>query len=459
MKSGTCAFGEIASVGLGFKSLQNQFFYLTKQRIQQYGVEKEYLKPIFKLADLSSTEYLQKPKASQWLFYCNENEKDLAGTGALKYIRAMKGVPATERKQSNASKPSTISEVLKAQGGGFWYGPKAIPHTAHIWLRKAFNTNFSPFIVEKAVALDQRCNFVLPKGELDWKLVAAVVTSSLFALSVESNGSATMGAGALELATKKLPEVRVPDIRNLSADERSQLESLAESVWKEQSPVEWATGQQAGKALQELDTFLLALAGAEIPLERIYADINDVVRSRILVARDKEQTTKSHQRVDVDAVARSIAESVKTLLDSKRFPDDFFDGGGADLVFDFTDSRTLDIECVPMLDQAIVDVKNGVSNDVLLNAQYPRPIAQVIVRALLLGRRRFAIPNDAATAGQALSNFDKWLPTILEKVEQGARMSAVGTRYEQQVLSACFRVLKLDVRATAPEFYGQARLQ
>jgi len=458
MKTGTCSFGQIASVGLGFKSLQNQFFYLTKQRIQQYGVEKEFLKPIFKLADLSNSEYLQKPKPTQWLFYCNENEKDLSGTGALKYIRHMKDVPATERKQSSG-KPQTVAEVLKAQGGGFWYGPKAIPHAAHIWLRKAFNTNFSPFIFDKAAALDQRCNYVLPKDDLDWKLVAAVVTSSLFTLSVESYGSATMGAGVLELATKKLPEVRVPDVRNLSAAERGQLVSLVESVWKEQSPVEWTTEQQPSKALQELDTFLLALIGAEIPLAQIYGDINDVVRSRILVARDKEQTSKAHHRVDVAAVARSIAVSVQTLLDSKRFPDDFYDAGSAGLVFDFTNCKSLDLECVPMLDQAMVDVRNAATGDILLSEQYPRPVTQVIVRALLLGRRRFVAPSDSASAEEAIQNFDKWLPSILERVEEGARMSAVGTRYEQQVLSACFRELKLDVRATSPQFYGQARLQ
>jgi hypothetical protein len=458
MKTGTCAFGEIATVGLGFKSLQNQFFYLTKERIQQYGVEKEYLKPIFKLADLANSEYTPKPKASQWLFYCNETEKDLAGTGALKYVRAMKDIPATERKQSSG-KQHSISEVLKAQSGGFWYGPKAIPHTAHIWLRKAFNTNFSPFILEKAVALDQRCNYVLPKQGLDWKLVAAVVTSSLFALSVESYGNATMGAGALELATKKLPEVRVPDIRALSDAEKTQLTTLVESVWKDEVPVEWSTEKQPQKALQELDTFLLALVGAEIPLAQIYSDLNDVVRSRILVAHDKEQTTKSHQRVDIAAVARSIAVSVQTLLDSKRFPDDFYEAGSAGLVFDFTNAKSLDIECVPMLDQAIVDVRNAVTGDVLLNDQFPRPMAQVIARALLLGRRRFVVPSDPASAEEALQNFDQWLPTILERVEEGAKMSAVGTKYEQQVLSACFRDLKLDVRATAPQFYGQARLQ
>jgi hypothetical protein len=63
MKTGTCAFGEIAKVGLGFKSLQNQFFYLTKPRIQQYGIEKEYLKAILKLGDLSNSEYQQKPNS------------------------------------------------------------------------------------------------------------------------------------------------------------------------------------------------------------------------------------------------------------------------------------------------------------------------------------------------------------------------------------------------------------
>lgn len=253
--------------------------------------------------------------------------------------------------------------------------------------------------------------------------------------------------------------MRVPDIRNLSVAEKGQLAALVESVWKGESPVEWGTEKQPQKALQALDTFLLALVGAEIPLTEIYADLNDVVHSRILVARDKEQSTKSHQRVDVAAVARSIAVSVQTLLDSKRFPDDFYDSGSAGLVFDFTDSRSLDIECVPMLDQAVVDIRNAVTGDVLLNEQYPRPMAQVIVRALLLGRRRFVAPNDAALAEDALQNFDAWLSTILERVEEGARMSSVGTRYEQQVFSACFRELKLDVRATAPQFYGQARLQ
>jgi len=236
------------------------------------------------------------------------------------------------------------------------------------------------------------------------------------------------------------------------------LTNLVERAWKE-TPIEWGTGVQPSKGLQELDTFLLALVGAEVSLSQVYDDINAIVSSRILVARDKEQTTKSHQKVDVAAVAHSIAESVQTLLASKRFPDDFYNASTAGIVLDFTASKSLDIECVPILHEAVVDVRNAASNEVLLHQQYSRPVAQVIVRSLLLGRRRFVVPDKAEDAEEALSNFDKWLPTIVEKVEDSARMSAVGTRYEQQVLSACFRSLNLDMRATAPQFYGQARLQ
>ena len=77
MKSATCVLGEIASVSLGFKSLQNQFFYLSQERIKQFGIDEGHLKPIIKMKDLNLGRYLQKAKPSQWLFYCPNDEKEL----------------------------------------------------------------------------------------------------------------------------------------------------------------------------------------------------------------------------------------------------------------------------------------------------------------------------------------------------------------------------------------------
>ena len=43
---------EIAKATLGYKSLQNNFFYIGKDTIATYGIESQYLKPLFMLRDL-----------------------------------------------------------------------------------------------------------------------------------------------------------------------------------------------------------------------------------------------------------------------------------------------------------------------------------------------------------------------------------------------------------------------
>src|SRR6266704_3836472 len=110
MKFATCSFDQVAKIGLGYKSLQNQFFYLSSETVHKYGIEARFLKPLYQLDDLDSGTYKQKVKPIIRVFYCKDIEKDLHGTGALKYIRAMENVPATARKQG--SKRQTIQQAL-----------------------------------------------------------------------------------------------------------------------------------------------------------------------------------------------------------------------------------------------------------------------------------------------------------------------------------------------------------
>jgi hypothetical protein len=133
----------LATVSLGYKSLQNDFFYVNKATIDTYGIEKAYLVPILMLRDLNSSVFEQSPKSSLWLFNCRNDRKDLHGTGALHYIDAMAHRRAADKKQTG--KNLTIREALDAQAGGKWYAPKARPNMHHIWLRKAFNSVYAPF--------------------------------------------------------------------------------------------------------------------------------------------------------------------------------------------------------------------------------------------------------------------------------------------------------------------------
>lgn len=454
MKLGVCPLGQIGRVSLGFKSLQNQFFYVSKETIEKFGIETGFLKPIFQLGDLQSDKYRQTQKSPLRVFYCKEKEVDLHGTGALKYIRAMEKVPAAEKKQTGKKK--TIREALQAQtsAGGTWYMPKAQLHQMNIWLRKAFNTIYSPFIFDTPAAVDQRCNYVLPLETLDWRVVGALVTSTLFALSAESYGSVSMGAGVLELATTMVHGLRVVDVRGLK-DEGAvrELVILAEKVWTETHPIDWWVTGAPPQQVQELDKWFLSHMQTKVTLDRVYADLLATLKSRLTVAEDKGVQARKGEQLNVATVANGIAEAVRPLLESRNFPESFIENGASVATLDLTHCAKLDIECRPMMGEAMLLITNG-SGDVLFEGQYPRSVAQVIAKALLMGRRKFSHPTEMVAADKVLETFSKWFPKVLEKIATGCGMSAVGTSYEDDVYRGVIAALHLDEHLSTADFYG-----
>ena len=90
---------QIAKANLGYKSLQNAFFYVNQATIDTYGIEPKYLTPILMLRDIDVTSFYQKASPTLWLFNCKDKKSDLRGTGAIRYIEAMASRSATEKKQ------------------------------------------------------------------------------------------------------------------------------------------------------------------------------------------------------------------------------------------------------------------------------------------------------------------------------------------------------------------------
>jgi hypothetical protein len=454
MKLGVCTLDQIAKVSLGFKSLQNQFFYVSKETIAKFGIEKPYLKSIFQLGDLQADKYKQTKKATLKVFYCREKEADLRGTGALRYIRAMEKLPAAEKKQGG--KKQTIREALQAQTsvGGTWYMPKAQLHQMNIWLRKAFNTVYSPFIFDTPAAVDQRCNYVLPLDAIDWKVVGAVLTSSLFAFSAESFGSASMGAGALELPTTMIHGLRVIDVRSLKDREATKdLVTLADKVWTDTRPINWSVEEKPPQEVQDLDAWFLSRMETKVTLDRVYADLAATLKSRLAVADDKDVQTKRGKQLNIGTVANGIAETVRPLLESRSFPESFIENAANTTPLDLSHAGKLEIECHPMMGEAALVIRDG-AGVVLAQGQFPRSVAQVIVKALLMGRRKFSHPTEIADAENALKRFSEWFPKILNKIAVGCGLSAVGTSYEDDVYNAVLDTLGLDQHISSPEFYG-----
>ncbi|MHB8409434.1 MAG: HsdM family class I SAM-dependent methyltransferase [Acidiferrobacterales bacterium] len=431
---------DIAEIGIGFKSLQNDFFYVNDGVVSTYGIESQFLNPIFTLKDFDAAVYVQKPAAAQMVFTCAEAEGDLKGTGALKYIRAMARRAASQKKQSDTTqrRPDTIAEVLEKQGGRYWYAPKAAQNAARVWLRKGIGGTFAPFITKDPIVVDQRCNFAVGKGISDDEL-AAVLTSSVAALSVEINGSMSMGGGVLEAPTTKLRTYPVPDIRLWDDVHRKELVRLAKAVWKKSKPVDWSAGNTPPSELVALDAHVLQHIGAGISTDDLYRDLTKAVEVRYRLAKDKTGKQTKRKSESVKSVAASVASKVRPLLDAKLFPESMTPAGAHVEHFDSAGMGLASIELHPMMGQTEIhlETKDGVKTA----KAWPEPVAEIIVRAILLGRAKFDFPIDGTFARPVITELDKWVTVIRNSLDDAVSASAAGSGYEEAVRADVYSLL------------------
>ena len=84
-KGKTVRLGDIAEVRRGVTTGAVDFFYLTTEQVQEWGIEAEFLKPAIK----TPRDYysIVIPGSDKWLFWCQRDKTDLRGTNALKYIK------------------------------------------------------------------------------------------------------------------------------------------------------------------------------------------------------------------------------------------------------------------------------------------------------------------------------------------------------------------------------------
>lgn len=448
--------GNLATVSLGYKSLQNNFFYVNKATIDTYGIEKTYLIPIFMLRDLDSKAYEQTPKATWWLFACRESKGDLKNTGAWRYIEAMADRSASDKKQTGKSR--TIREALEAQSGGTWYFPKARPNKHHIWLRKAIGSVYAPFFFDKAALVDQRLNSIVPNEGMKWKELAAALTSSLFAYSLEINGAAAMGAGALEAPTTKLRDYPVLNVPDLKKAQRMKLVSLAEEVWANEAPIDFgAKTLKLGKRLKELDKWLLEVSGKGISASQLYDDLRSACLARSVVAADKVRKTKKQQADSIGNVADSIVKSVIPAIQSKNFPNDFLSGGKLDLPFTFDRDSLKEIEIAHLLDTYDIEIRTK-AGGIAYQGSHPRPVAEAIVRALLWGRSQFSVSTDRKAMDEAVNKFLNWVAKTEEDIEKAIRESAYGTGYEDTLKREIYSRLGIHPLSSAKVLPPQIQL-
>ena len=208
--------GDIADVRFGIKTGVNEFFYLDDERIQEWGIETEFLKPVIK-SPRECKSILVDPSQLQFkLFMCHADQSALADTAALEYIK-------WGESQGFDQRPSCRGRV-------HWWdlGKREIPALSFNYLISS--TARTLFTRDNCYTSD---NFQEVHTDSDLTLpLCASLNSSLFQLMVNMAGRSNFGGGLLKIQTYEVSELLCLDPKTFAFKNEAMFTSTAWEMLK-----------------------------------------------------------------------------------------------------------------------------------------------------------------------------------------------------------------------------------
>ena len=172
--------GEVAEVKRGFTTGANKFFYLNDQRIQEWGIEDEFLTPVIKSPQECNSILIDPSQLKFKLFMCGADRTDLAGTAALEYIEWGESEGFDQR-------PS-------CQGRARWWDLGEWEYPDMLW-SDAYNDRFGCFENIGDYFGDKR--FFLIKFKEENLVTRAYLNSTIIPVLIETEGITNLGEGVI----------------------------------------------------------------------------------------------------------------------------------------------------------------------------------------------------------------------------------------------------------------------
>jgi len=182
--------GDIAEVRRGITTGVNEFFYLEDRKIQEWGIEKEFLKPVIK-SPRECKRILVDPTVLKFkIFMCHYERKELKGTAALKYIE-------WGESQGFQKRPSCAGRTR-------WWdlGERRVPPIISPCSVSELPRTFE----NRSVFADKRLYEVYPNASVSHEGVLLATNAILCSLFLELGSRTGLGEGLLDLTVYELTD-------------------------------------------------------------------------------------------------------------------------------------------------------------------------------------------------------------------------------------------------------------
>ena len=419
-----------AVVYLGFKSLLNEFFYVDEQTIDHFGIESEFLHPIHTLKDLDELSYHQRLDPKHWVFTCRLEPSDLRGTGAGSYIQW--GSLQETRARKQAQRVVKWPDAPALSSSKHWYWPAAPLHPARIALRKGIGRRYAPFLFDDPTLLDQRLYLLFPRPPVSTELLSAYCASTLLPWALEVDADLGLGAGVLTLGANSLRNIPVLDVASVAGTKHEiQILKAACELYEEEPPE--SSGLVSSPAQRALDIAWLSATGNDPSNAGLIAsEVAALAEARLQVARRRKRVQRSLSQQDLELVMEPLIARLERWLDARHIPEDFF-GPEVDVRLVELPSGELEVQFDTMLGQCVLRVTTSIGGQVLLEDSTSVQQAELILRCLQLGRRRFRVPLDQAKCEEALHQLAILVDEFENELGQTLGSASIGARHEDTV--------------------------
>jgi type I restriction-modification system DNA methylase subunit len=317
---------DVADIRRGITTGINEFFYLTEDKIKHWGIEKEFLKPIVTSTKEIPAIIIDEKKLSTKVFVCDKAEKDLRGTGALRYIRHGEK-QTTKKKGKKGNGEVKWPDVPSVQGRKCWYALSENEVSDFLILRFINRRHYTPVNPENIPVGD-----VVFVGEFKDRIHSefgcAFLNSVLTALFAEVLGRANLGDGLLTTYGPEIKVLPVPfrNFEKLPKDHlRNALKFFKKLGKRRVQPFEDETKRKDRVEFEK--AIFKGLGLSESDYKSVCKAVIDLIEDRYLLPRLRSSRKKNRVEQDIEKLREEVANEV--LPNGPiRFPDVFVKGWG-----------------------------------------------------------------------------------------------------------------------------------
>jgi len=307
---------EIAEVRRGFTTGINEFFYLDEEKIKQWKIEEEFLKPVIKSPKEADKILIDPSKLKFRIFMCNKSKQELKKEkkfGALKYIEW------GEKQKTEEGVP--WPEVPSVSSRKYWWGISDKSPASCVWL-ESFGDRLITLKNVKDIYCDKRFYEIAPKKDSCEILLSALLNSSLLWIQNELTGRINMGDGVLDTVVFEVENMMVAKLIDKNIEQR-----IAKTFNQiSNRPIKDIFNEIRQKDRRELDSLVLASLGLDRNkyLNRIYDGLVELVRERIELARMRKKVKEIKSKRDINRLKEQIIEEFEAEI-NRKFPEAFLD--------------------------------------------------------------------------------------------------------------------------------------